>query len=84
MHCAEIIIWLATYPASARDPLILDLDGNGVSLTESVYFDHNANGIANQKWSGYLQLMDCLHDRDGNGTIELVVGNSLETHSLLM
>ncbi|MDE1326888.1 hypothetical protein L9W97_17280, partial [Vibrio aestuarianus] len=35
-------------PPPHRDPLILDLDGNGVSLTENTYFDHNANGIANR------------------------------------
>ncbi|MCG9602970.1 hypothetical protein L1D16_19635 [Vibrio sp. Isolate31] len=61
--------WQPT-PPPRRDPLILDLDGNGVSLTESTYFDHNANGIANRtEWvsssDGLLVL-----DRDGNGTID--------------
>ncbi|MBT0169355.1 hypothetical protein HAS13_18725 [Vibrio campbellii] len=71
-------------PPPHRDPLILDLDGNGVSLTESTYFDHNANGIANRtQWVSSTDGLLAL-DRDGNGTIdsgrELFGDNTLDAN----
>ena len=41
--------WVAT-TVVARDPLILDLNGDGIQtleLSEGIYFDQNANGIKN-------------------------------------
>ena len=56
-----------------RDPLVLDLDGDGVELTNSsssVLFDHNADGIlTGTQWvrgdDGLLVM-----DLNGNGTID--------------
>ena len=56
-----------------RDPLILDLDGDGVELTASnasTLFDHNADGIkTGSQWAksddGIL-----VRDLNGNGTID--------------
>jgi Ca2+-binding RTX toxin-like protein len=57
-----------------RDPFVLDLDGNGISLTSltgpQVYFDLDGNGFAERTaWlsptDGFLAL-----DRNGNGTID--------------
>jgi len=57
---------------SRRDPLILDLDGDGIethSINNGTYFDHNANGFTERTaWvssdDGLLVL-----DRNGDGTI---------------
>jgi len=57
-----------------RDPLVFDLDGNGVSLTEltggSVYFDLNADGFAER--TGWVSREDGLLvlDKNGNGMID--------------
>ncbi|MFV0576712.1 MAG: calcium-binding protein [Vibrio sp.] len=68
-HIRELFGWQPT-PPRRRDPLILDLDGNGVSVTESAYFDHNANGIANRtEWVSSTDGLLAL-DRDDNGTID--------------
>ncbi|PAW00218.1 calcium-binding protein, partial [Vibrio coralliilyticus] len=80
---AELFGWQPA-PPPHRDPLILDLDGNGVSLTESTYFDHNANGIANRtQWVSSTDGLLAL-DRDGNGTIdsgrELFGDNTLDAN----
>ena len=58
-----------------RDPLTLDLDGDGLetvapSSTNPIYFDHDGDGVKNGTgWvkpdDGFLVL-----DRDGNGTID--------------
>ncbi len=53
-------------------PIILDLDGDGVettSLTEGAYFDHDANGFAEQ--TGWASSDDGLltWDRNGDGII---------------
>ncbi len=55
------------------DPLILDLDGDGIEtakLTDGAYFDHNCDGFAEQtSWAapddGLLVM-----DRNGNGIID--------------
>jgi hypothetical protein len=54
-------------------PLILDLDGNGVStraLADGAYFDHNGNGLAES--TGWVGAGDALLVRDinGNGIID--------------
>ncbi len=56
-----------------RDPLILDLDGDGLELTAasgSVLFDHNADGI--KAGTGWVRPDDGLMVRDlnGNGSID--------------
>ena len=56
-----------------RDPLVLDLDGDGVELTasdNSIYFDHNADGVyTGTQWvksdDGIL-----VRDLNANGTID--------------
>jgi hypothetical protein len=55
-----------------RDPLILDLDGDGIettSATSGTYFDHDANGFA--EGSGWVGRDDGLlvMDRNGDGII---------------
>ncbi|MET0310721.1 MAG: calcium-binding protein, partial [Burkholderiaceae bacterium] len=55
------------------DPLVLDLDGDGVELAPangSVLFDHDANGI--RTGTQWVRPDDGLlvRDRDGNGTID--------------
>ncbi|WP_272901270.1 calcium-binding protein [Herbaspirillum frisingense] len=54
------------------DPLILDLDGNGIetlALSANVHFDHDLSGFAEQ--SGWVGRDDALlvRDLDGNGKI---------------
>ncbi|MEJ8836100.1 calcium-binding protein [Ramlibacter sp. AN1133] len=58
-----------------RDPLVLDLDGDGIEATaidpnRPVLFDQNADGIKTA--TGWIQPDDGLLvlDRDGNGTID--------------
>ncbi|MFA7403805.1 MAG: YqiA/YcfP family alpha/beta fold hydrolase, partial [Pelobacteraceae bacterium] len=56
-----------------RDPLALDLDGDGVetvATSAGVAFDHNADGIATN--TGWIKADDGLLVRDinGNGTID--------------
>ncbi len=56
-----------------RDPLTLDLDGDGIETlgTEAgVLFDHNANGM--KQGTGWVSPDDGLlaFDRNGNGTID--------------
>lgn len=56
-----------------RDPLILDLDGDGIetiSINSGAYFDHDGNGFAEQ--TGWAAPDDGLLVRDinGNGTID--------------
>jgi len=63
---------LAT-PPKRRDPLILDLDGDGIETTNvkyGAYFDHDGNGLAEQ--TGLAAPDDGLlvRDIDGNGTID--------------
>ncbi len=55
------------------DPLILDLDGDGVETTnvkDGAYFDHDGNGFAEQ--TGWVSSDDGLlvMDRNNNGTID--------------
>jgi len=69
-----------------RDPLAIDLDGDGVIRTSSnktngVFFDHDGNGFAES--TGWISAQDGLvvWDRNGNGRIdsgsELFGDNSL-------
>ncbi|MBI5901744.1 MAG: hypothetical protein HZB40_21310, partial [Rhodocyclales bacterium] len=57
-----------------RDPLILDLDSNGLATTNAatngIHFDHDANGFAEA--TGWLNPADAflVVDRNGNGTID--------------
>ncbi len=56
-----------------RDPIILDLDGNGlktVGLGSNIYFDHNGDGILTK--TGWVGEGDALlvWDRNANGLIE--------------
>ncbi|MBI5901514.1 MAG: hypothetical protein HZB40_20120, partial [Rhodocyclales bacterium] len=57
-----------------RDPLILDLDSNGIATTNAttnaIHFDHDANGFAEA--TGWLNPDDAFLavDRNGNGTID--------------
>ena len=56
-----------------RDPLILDLDGDGtetISVDAGAYFDHDANGFAEQTaWAGADDGL-LVMDRNGDGTID--------------
>lgn len=57
-------------PPVRRDPLVLDLNGDGVHLIDNVYYDHDGDGIANNgQWvspeDGLLVL-----DRNNNGNID--------------
>ncbi|NLY16166.1 MAG: hypothetical protein GXZ05_07260 [Gammaproteobacteria bacterium] len=56
-----------------RDPIILDLDGNGlqtVGLASNIYFDHNGDGILSK--TGWVGEGDALliWDRNSNGLID--------------
>ncbi|MBF0308389.1 MAG: peptidoglycan DD-metalloendopeptidase family protein, partial [Magnetococcales bacterium] len=64
----------ATTPAR-RDPLVLDLDGDGIETTSAdgvqvTLFDHDANGI--RTGTGWVKSDDgfLVLDRDGNGSID--------------
>ncbi len=56
-----------------RDPLVLDLDGDGLELSAAsgnILFDHNADGI--KTGTGWVKPDDgfLVRDLDGNGTID--------------
>ena len=56
-----------------RDPIILDLDGDGletVGLASNIYFDHNGDGVLTK--TGWVGQGDALlvWDRNGNGAID--------------
>ncbi|MBV1790597.1 hypothetical protein KQ940_21255, partial [Marinobacterium sp. D7] len=60
-------------PPPRRDPIALDLDGDGIETTEanaSILFDHNGDGM--QQATGWVAPDDGLlvMDRNGNGTID--------------
>jgi len=64
---------LFTTAQTIVDPIILDLDGDGVETTgvkAGVYFDQDGNGFAEQ--TGWAKSEDGLLvlDRNGNGTID--------------
>jgi hypothetical protein len=66
---------LAQRFAPRADPLVLDLDGDGLetlglNLASPVYFDHNADGI--KTGTGWVKSDDAflVLDRNGNGTID--------------
>ena len=56
-----------------RDPLILDLDGNGletVGLAANIYFDHDGDGVLTKTgWSGQTDAL-LVWDRNANGRID--------------
>jgi hypothetical protein len=59
-------------PTQRRDPLVLDLNGDGIMTTSvngRTYFDHDANGLAEQ--TGWVAGSDGLLvlDRNGDGII---------------
>ena len=66
--------WAACIPNRRADPIILDLNGNGVadtvSRTQGVYYDLNHNGFAER--TGWVGSGDGLlvWDRNGNGAID--------------
>ena len=67
--------WRTAIPAPIRrDPLAIDLDGNGidtVGITATpILFDHNADGI--RIGTGWVKANDAwvVLDRDGNGSID--------------
>ncbi len=73
----KITAWINIFDAATqvvrRDPLIFDLDGDGLetlSTDNGVYFDHDANGFAEQ--TGWVGADDGLivMDRDNDGVIE--------------
>jgi hypothetical protein len=61
-------------PPAYRDPLAIDLAGNGIETvgitTTPILFDHNADGI--RTGTGWIKATDAwlVLDRDGNGTID--------------
>ncbi len=61
-------------PPTPRDPLAIDLDGDGIetvgSVTNPVLFDHNADGI--RTGTGWVKGDDAwlVLDRNGNGLID--------------
>ncbi|ABC32762.1 RTX toxins and related Ca2+-binding protein [Hahella chejuensis KCTC 2396] len=70
-----------------KDPLILDLDGDGIETTPadgSVLFDHDGDGIKNA--SGWIKSDDgiLVLDRNGNGVVdngsELFGGNTIKAN----
>jgi hypothetical protein len=56
-----------------RDPIILDLDGNGletVGLASNIHFDHDGDGVLTKTgWAGKNDAL-LVWDRNGNGTID--------------
>ena len=61
-----------------RDPLILDLDGDGIETTNlrsGAYFDHDGNGFAEQ--TGWVDPDDGLLVRDINGNGRIDSGKEL-------
>lgn len=67
--------WRTALPAPVRrDPLAIDLDGNGINTVgitaTPILFDHNADGI--RIGTGWVKANDAwlVFDRDGNGSID--------------
>ena len=67
--------FLGAHVAGRSDPLVLDLDGDGietvgVNATNPIYFDHDGLGV--QTSSGWVKSDDgfLVLDRNGNGTID--------------
>jgi Ca2+-binding RTX toxin-like protein len=67
--------YVAPPPPRRRDPLVLDLDGNGIQTSgintaSPILFDHNADGVKTA--TGWVSANDGLlvWDRNGNGMID--------------
>ncbi|WP_114835896.1 calcium-binding protein [Agrobacterium tumefaciens] len=66
--------WPPAPPAPPRDPLVLDLDGDGVELisleNSSAHFDYQNDGFAEK--TGWLNSDDAflVHDDNGNGVVD--------------
>ncbi|MEW6707737.1 MAG: calcium-binding protein, partial [Pseudomonadota bacterium] len=66
--------WQTAVTPPRRDPLAIDLDGNGLQTvgigTNPILFDHNGDGI--RTGTGWLAPNDAwlVMDRDGNGSID--------------
>ena len=64
----------AGYPAPRTDPLVIDLDGDGLQTTNQkaagIYFDYDGNGFAER--TGWIDPRDGLlaMDRNGDGVID--------------
>ncbi|MBI5785506.1 MAG: peptidoglycan DD-metalloendopeptidase family protein, partial [Rhodocyclales bacterium] len=70
---SENDLWHRARGWSTKDPLVLDLDNDGietVGIDGGVLFDHNADGI--KTGTGWLKSDDAflVLDRNGNGTID--------------
>ncbi|MBB3122325.1 calcium-binding protein, partial [Pseudoduganella violacea] len=70
---ADAAAWGSTPPR--RDPLVLDLDGDGIETTSTrdgtvILFDHDADGV--KTGTGWIKPDDgwLVLDRNGNGTID--------------
>ena len=63
-----------------RDPIILDLDGDGletVGLASNVYFDHDGDGVLTKTgWAGKNDALQ-VWDRNGNGNGAIDTGAEL-------
>lgn len=67
--------YVAPPPPRRRDPLVLDLDGNGIQTSgintvSPILFDHNADGVKTA--TGWVNANDgfLVWDKNGNGTID--------------
>ena len=68
--------WSAVFVPPRRDPLAIDLDGDGIEAVgipasgNPILFDHDADGI--KTGTGWVKSDDAwlVLDRDGNGTID--------------
>ncbi|WP_172402057.1 calcium-binding protein [Ensifer aridi] len=66
--------WPPAPPAPPRDPLVLDLDGDGVELislaSSAAHFDYERDGFAEK--TGWLSSDDAflIHDDNGNGRVD--------------
>jgi hypothetical protein len=72
LQCHQSFTTATTAVVPRRDPLVLDLDGDGVetvSASNGAYFDHDGNGFAER--SGWVSSDDGLlvFDKNGDGIV---------------